>query len=90
MFAELPGDLGAALADSRLDAAAPQLLESFADLPEAPGYGLGQLITEFTFRVPVVAVAGARDEGATWVYDFAYARPGDGLAPHIGRWWAPP
>lgn len=82
MFAELPGDLGAALADSRLDAAAPQLLESFADLPEAPGYGLGQLITELTFRVPVVAVAGARDEGATWVYDFAYARPGDGLAPH--------
>ena len=41
---------------------------------------LGQLMTEMTFRVPMVNWADLRGTAPTWLYDFRLAHPDTGLS----------
>lgn len=43
---------------------------------------VGRLMSDRTFRHPVVASAELRPEGTTWVYDFRWPSPLSGLATH--------
>lgn len=41
----------------------------------------GQLVTDFSFRVPTLACADAHAE-RTWLYDFRWPEPGTGMSTH--------
>lgn len=78
----LPGqDLTAAL-ERRLGSLTGDYLAAYADLPGGPEKALGQLVSDVTFRVPLVRWAGLRGASPTWVYDVRFRPNGTGLAQH--------
>lgn len=75
-------DLEGALRSSRLGPATDALLADCADLPGHPAVVLGQLMTELTFRVPLISWSDLRPPGTTWLYDFRLRHGDTGLASH--------
>ncbi len=87
MFAPLlaGADLRAALAATPLAPVADDYLEAYAGLPGGEASALGQLITDLTFRVPMVDWADLRPDAPTWLYDFRLAHPDTGLSAHCAE-----
>lgn len=87
LYAPLLGaaDLEQILRRSRLGAAADLLRRECADLPGQPAVILGQLMTEMTFRVPMISWVGLRKDAPTWVYDFRLRHSQTGLAAHCAE-----
>jgi para-nitrobenzyl esterase len=82
----LPGtDLRAALAVSPLAQVADDYRAAYADLPGGEASVLGQLITDLTFRVPLVRWADRRGDAPTWLYDFRLTHPDTGLSAHCAE-----
>jgi para-nitrobenzyl esterase len=83
MFAPLlaTGDLGATLERGPLGPVAADYLATYADLPDGPASVLGQLITDATFRIPLLRRAELRDD-PTWLYDFRLIHRDTGLSGH--------
>jgi len=79
------GDLTAALHASALGPLTDDILDSYADLPGGDELVLGQLMTEFVFRVPMISWADRRPAGSTWLYDFRLRHSGTGLAAHCAE-----
>lgn len=80
-FGDVLGRAGVGVLRERLGPLADRYLAAHADLAGHPAALYGQLVTEATFRRPVVTWADGRARGRTWVYDLR--RPGpSGLALH--------
>lgn len=84
------GDLVEALRSSALGPLTEEILTSCADLPGGQVGVLGQLITEFTFRVPMITWADLRtswprSRSQTWLYDFRLRHAATGLAAHCAE-----
>lgn len=78
-------DLGAVLRASALGPVAEEITSTYADLPGGPEMVLGQLMTDFAFRVPMIMRADRRPAGSTWLYDFRLRHSGTGLASHCAE-----
>jgi para-nitrobenzyl esterase len=79
------GDLAELLRASRLGPVADHILSAYQDLPGGSATVLGQLMTELTFRVPMVAWADLRGTAPTWLYDFRLRHSVTGLAAHCAE-----
>ena len=79
------GDLTEVLRASRLGPIADQVLAAYGDLPAGPAAVLGQLMTEITFRVPMIIWADLRGPAPTWLYDFRLRHSETGLAAHCAE-----
>ena len=79
------GDLVRVLEASRLGPLTQPILTAYGDLPAGPASVLAQLITELTFRVPLVTWADLRGDAPTWVYDFRLRHRDTGLAAHCAE-----
>jgi para-nitrobenzyl esterase len=79
------GDLTEVLRASRLGLVADRLLATYGDLPAGPAAVLGQLMTELTFRVPMITWADLRGTAPTWLYDFRLRHSETGLAAHCAE-----
>jgi para-nitrobenzyl esterase len=79
------GDLIEVLRGSRLGPVADRLLAAYGDLPAGPAAVLGQLMTELTFRVPMITWADLRGTAPTWLYDFRLRHSETGLAAHCAE-----
>jgi para-nitrobenzyl esterase len=79
------GDLAEALRGSGLGPLTDAILTEYGDLPGGPASVLGQLMTEFTFRVPMISWADLRGEAPTWLYDFRLRHSETGLAAHCAE-----
>jgi para-nitrobenzyl esterase len=79
------GDLRAALAATPLAPVADDYLAAYAGLPGGEASALGQLITDLTFRVPMVDWANRRRDAPTWLYDFRLVHPDTGLSAHCAE-----
>jgi para-nitrobenzyl esterase len=75
------GDLGATLDRGPLGSAAADYLATCADLPGGEASILGQLVTDSTFRLPLVRRAELRHD-PTWLYDFRLVHRDTGLSSH--------
>lgn len=79
------GDLGQVLRSSRLAPVADAILGAYGDLPDGPASVLAQLITDLTFRVPMITWADMRGDAPTWLYDFRLRHRDTGLAAHCAE-----
>jgi para-nitrobenzyl esterase len=79
------GDLAEVLRSSRLAPVADEILTAYADLPDGAASVLAQLITELTFRVPMITWADLRGDAPTWLYDFRLRHRDTGLAAHCAE-----
>ena len=79
------GDLAELLRASRLGPVADHILSVYQDLPGGSATVLGQLMTELTFRVPMVAWADLRGTAPTWLYDFRLRHSVTRLAAHCAE-----
>jgi para-nitrobenzyl esterase len=79
------GDLTSVLRSSQLGPVAERILTSYGDLPAGEASVLGQLMTELTFRVPLIAWADLRGTAPTWLYDFRLRHSETGLAAHCAE-----
>ncbi|HEY5979962.1 MAG TPA: carboxylesterase family protein [Microlunatus sp.] len=79
------GDLAEVLRGSALGSVADRLLAAYDDLPGLPALVLGQLMTELTFRVPMITWADLRGTAPTWLYDFRLRHSETGLAAHCAE-----
>lgn len=80
-------DLAEVLSASPLGPLTDKIVSGYGDLPDGPASVLGQLMSEFTFRVPMITWADLRSSGAdssspTWLYDFRLRHSATGLAAH--------
>jgi para-nitrobenzyl esterase len=75
-------DLTDVLRASGLGPLTDEILAAYDDLPGGPEMVLGQLMTEFAFRVPMITRADLRPAGSTWLYDFRLRHSVTGLAAH--------
>ncbi len=73
------------LRSSRLAPVADEILTAYADLPDGSASVLAQLITELTFRVPMIIWADLRGDAPTWLYDFRLRHRDTGLAAHCAE-----
>ena len=79
------GDLTGVLRSSQLGPIADDLLTAYGDLPDGPASVLGQLMTELSFRVPMITWADLRGSAPTWLYDFRLRHSETGLAAHCAE-----
>ena len=79
------GDLTSVLRSSQLGPVAERVLSSYGDLPSGEASVLGQLMTELTFRVPMITWADLRGTAPTWLYDFRLRHSETGLAAHCAE-----
>ncbi|HEY5787413.1 MAG TPA: carboxylesterase family protein [Microlunatus sp.] len=79
------GDLPEVLRASRVGPVTERILAAYADLPAGPASVLGQLMTELTFRVPMITWADLRGPAPTWLYDFRLRHSETGLAAHCAE-----
>jgi para-nitrobenzyl esterase len=83
------GDLAEVLRASPLGPLTDTIMSRYGDLPAGPASVLGQLMTEFTFQVPMITWADLRvasgADGRTWLYDFRLRHSETGLAAHCAE-----
>ena len=83
-------DLTEVLRASALGPLTDTILSAYGGLPAGPASVLGQLMTEFTFRVPMIIWADLRvsasgADAPTWLYDFRLRHHETGLAAHCAE-----
>lgn len=79
------GDLTEVLRGSALGPLSTKIIAAYGDLPAGPASVLGQLMTDFVFRIPMITWADLRGPGRTWLYDFRLRHSETGLAAHCAE-----